>query len=122
VGWRAVHDILSGTALIRFMESEFEWETKGGRYSIRHMKDWSRKFRTASARMIRWLREPNSRWIRLPIGALFIVASAFWFLPVIGIEFLPIGLLLIAEDVPFLRKPAGLLLIWLERKWVALKQ
>jgi hypothetical protein len=74
------------------------------------------------SRAIRWLRDPKSRWIRLPVGILFIIASAFWFLPVLGIEFLPIGLLLIAEDVPFLRKPVGLFLIWLERRWLALKR
>jgi hypothetical protein len=74
------------------------------------------------SRAIRWLRDPDARWIRLPIGALFIIASAFWFLPVVGIELLPIGLLLIAQDVPFLRKPVGRLLIWLEDRWIALKR
>jgi hypothetical protein len=73
-------------------------------------------------RAIRWLRAPSSRWIRLPVGILFIVASALWFLPVVGIELLPIGLLLIAEDVPFLRKPVGHFLLWLESKWMALKR
>lgn len=73
-------------------------------------------------RMIRWVRDPKSRWIRLPLGILCIVASFFWFLPVVGVEFLPIGLLLIAQDVPFLRKPAALMMLWLERKWVALRR
>lgn len=73
-------------------------------------------------RIIRWLRDPKARWIRLPVGGLLVLSSAFWFLPVIGIEFLPLGLLLIAEDVPFLRKPIGLLLIWCERKWLRLKK
>jgi hypothetical protein len=73
-------------------------------------------------RAIRWLRDPGSRWIRLPVGVLFILAGVFWFLPIVGIEFLPIGLLLIAEDIPFLRKPIGRFLIWLEQQWLALKQ
>jgi hypothetical protein len=74
------------------------------------------------ARVIRWFRNPKSRWIRLPLGILFILASFFWFLPVIGIEFFPIGLLLIAQDVPFLRRPAAKLMIWLENKWRALRE
>jgi hypothetical protein len=40
---------------------------------------------------------------------------------VLGIEFLPLGLLLIADDVPFLRKPVGRAMLWLEREWLALK-
>jgi hypothetical protein len=49
------------------------------------------------------------------------VSSLFWFLPVLGIEFLPLGLLLIADDVPFLRKPVGRAMLWLEQKWLTLK-
>ncbi len=74
------------------------------------------------SRAIRWLRDPKARWIRLPLGVLFILGSLLWFLPVLGIEMLPIGLLLIAQDVPFLRKPVGRAMIWLEHKWVALRR
>jgi hypothetical protein len=74
------------------------------------------------SRAIRWLRDPEARWIRLPVGALFILGSALWFLPVLGIEMLPIGLLLIAQDVPFLRRPVGRAVLWLEHKWVALRR
>ena len=74
------------------------------------------------SRAIRWLRNPGSRWIRIPVGVLFIASSVFWFLPIVGIEFLPLGLLLIAEDVPFLRKPVGRMMIWLEQRWLALKR
>jgi hypothetical protein len=71
------------------------------------------------SRAIRWLRDPKARWIRLPLGVLFILGGLLWFLPVVGIEMLPVGLLLIAQDVPFLRKPVGRAMVWLERKWVA---
>jgi hypothetical protein len=74
------------------------------------------------SRAIRWLRDPKSRWIRLPVGILCIIASFFWFLPVIGIEYLPIGLLLIAQDVPFLQRPVARLMIWLEHKWMDLRR
>jgi hypothetical protein len=72
--------------------------------------------------IIRWLRTPEARNVRLPIGILCVIASFFWFLPVIGIELLPIGLLLIAVDVPFLQRPVGLFILWLEERWVALKR
>jgi len=35
---------------------------------------------------------------------------------------LPLGLLLMASDVPFLRKPVGHLTIWGADKWVTLRQ
>lgn len=73
---------------------------------------------------LRWLRSPRSRLVRIPLGVLCIIASFFWFLPVVGVEFFPVGLLLLAQDVPFLRKPAGRLTLWLldvhevlQRKW-----
>jgi membrane-bound ClpP family serine protease len=73
------------------------------------------------ARVIRWVRDPDKRRIRLAIGILCIGLSFFFWLPVIGIELLPIGLLLIAIDVPLLRKPVALSLLWMLRKWVALR-
>ena len=74
------------------------------------------------ARAIRWLRDPGSRWMRLPLGLVLIVTGFFGFLPVLGFEFIPLGLLLIAQDVPFLRKPVAAVTIWLELKWVQLRQ
>lgn len=74
------------------------------------------------ARAIRWLRSPASRWVRLPLGLLFIIAGLLWFLPVVGIEMLPIGLLLVAQDVPFLKKPVGRGMLWLEHRWARWKK
>lgn len=62
---------------------------------------------------LRWMRSSRSKPVRIPLGILCIVAAFFWFLPVVGIEFLPIGLLLLSQDVPFLRRPAARLTLWL---------
>ena len=69
------------------------------------------------ARGIRWLRKPQARLVRLPLGILCIVGSFFWFLPVLGLWFLPLGLLLIAQDVPFLRRPVGRMTLYLLERW-----
>lgn len=73
-----------------------------------------------------WLRSSRSRRVRIPLGILCIIAACFWFLPVVGLEFLPLGLLLLAQDVPFLRRPAARLTLrlisiyeWACRKWRA---
>jgi hypothetical protein len=73
-------------------------------------------------RAILWLRRPNARKVRLPLGLLFIVAGCLWFLPLVGIEMLPIGLLLIAQDVPFLRAPVGRMALWLLDRWVRFRK
>jgi hypothetical protein len=72
-------------------------------------------------RAIRWLRNPRARIVRLPLGVLFVLASFFWFLPVVGIELLPLGLMLIAIDVPFLQRPVANATLWLERQWLRFK-
>ncbi len=68
-------------------------------------------------RALRWLRHPHSRWVRIPAGLLLIVGGLFSFLPGLGIWMLPLGLLLLALDVPFLRKPMGRSTIWGADRW-----
>lgn len=53
---------------------------------------------------VRWLRSPAGRWVRLPLGILFILGSFLFILPIFGLWMLPVGLLLLAEDVPALRR------------------
>ena len=66
---------------------------------------------------LRWLRDPRSRLVRLPVGIVLILMSSLWFLPVIGLEWAVVGLLLIAQDVPFLRVPAAKMMLWVEDLW-----
>ena len=73
-------------------------------------------------RVLRWLRHPASRWVRIPVGVLFILGGVFSILPGLGIWMLPLGLLLIAYDVPALRKPVGRFTIWGAEKWAAFRQ
>ena len=72
-------------------------------------------------RAIRWLRNPTARWVRLPLGIALVVGGFFGFLPVLGVEFIPIGLLLMAQDLPFMRKPVADATLWLEHQWMRLR-
>ena len=72
--------------------------------------------------VLRWLREPSSRWVRIPIALLLILGGILAFLPVLGLWMIPLGLLFLAQDVPFLQRPILQALTWLERKWIALKR
>ena len=73
------------------------------------------------AHLIRKLRHPDARWIRIPVGILLCIGGILSILPVLGIWMLPLGLLLIAYDVPFLRRPVGRFTIWAMQKWVAFR-
>ena len=83
----------------------------------RHFDRLNERLPRVVGERIVWLRKPSSRWVRLPIAILLIVASLFSFLPVLGLWMLPLGLMLLAADVPFLKRPTGLALFWLERQW-----
>ena len=65
---------------------------------------------------VTYLLEPSSRWVRIPSGALLVVGGVLSFLPVLGIWMLPLGLALLAEDVPALRSSRSKVLDWVERK------
>jgi Flp pilus assembly protein TadB len=71
------------------------------------------------ARIIRGLRHPRARWIRIPVAVALVVGGIFSILPVLGLWMLPLGLLLIAYDVPWLRRPVGRFTLWGTRKWVS---
>jgi len=68
-------------------------------------------------RAVRWLRRPAARWLRIPAGVLLAVASLLSILPFFGLWMLPLGLVLLAEDVPPLRRGRDRLLAWAERRW-----
>jgi len=59
-----------------------------------------------------WLPRPESRWARIPAGALLILGGCLAILPVFGLWMLPLGVVLIAEDVPLLRRWAARALAW----------
>jgi hypothetical protein len=71
---------------------------------------------------IRWLRRPGLRWLRLVAGVLFIAGSFLSILPIFGIWMLPVGVVLLAEDVPAFRRLRDWLLDWIGRHrphWLA---
>lgn len=71
---------------------------------------------------VRWLRQPSSRWVRIPAAILLICGGFVGFLPILGFWMVPLGLLLIAQDVPFLQPPLTRLLRWAADKWLKPKK
>jgi hypothetical protein len=54
--------------------------------------------------------------IRFPVALLLIAGGLFSFLPILGAWMLPLGLLLLAVDLPILRSPISALIIRGRRK------
>ena len=89
-------------------------DERGIRRTLRRVE---RRYPGRFARFLRWLRRPGSRWVRIPLAALFCAAGMFGFLPVLGFWMLPLGLVLRAQDLPLLRRPLRRLLVCSERRW-----
>ncbi len=65
---------------------------------------------------VRWLRRPSSRWVRFPVAVLLMAGGFLGFLPVLGLWMLPLGLVLLAEDLPPVRRAVDRVLEWLEQR------
>jgi hypothetical protein len=93
----------------------------------RRERRFQRQFE-ALERLVPPLRGPMSTlrrdsWfpIRFPIALVLIAGGLFSFLPVLGIWMLPLGLLLLAVDLPILRGPISVFVIRgrrLAKRWV----
>jgi hypothetical protein len=88
----------------------------------RRERRFQRQF-DALERLVPPLRGPMSTlrrdsWfpIRFPVALLLITGGLLSFLPVLGIWMLPLGLLLLAVDLPVLRGPISVLIIRVRRK------
>jgi hypothetical protein len=72
---------------------------------------------------VHWLRQPSARWVRIPAGVLLILGSVLFILPIFGLWMLPLGLVLLAEDIGPLRRLTDRWLEWIERRhpqWMGL--
>ncbi|KIZ39625.1 MULTISPECIES: hypothetical protein [Rhodopseudomonas] len=88
----------------------------------RHFTWFEAKLPARPAQFVSWLRKPSSKPVRVPLAVLLIGGGVLSFLPVLGVWMLPLGLILIAQDIPALEKPTAQSLGWIERKWHARQQ
>ncbi|KAB1073360.1 hypothetical protein [Methylobacterium planeticum] len=89
-------------------------------------EDWDARVTRLSEKMpdnlrraVDWLREPSRLWIRVIAAILLILGGIFSILPVLGLWMLPLGLALLAQDVPVLKVPMERAARWIEAKWAA---
>ena len=63
-----------------------------------HMPDWA-------GRNLKRLRHPRAVWVRVPAGVALAGGGVLSVLPGLGLWMLPVGLALLAHDVPVMRRP-----------------
>lgn len=68
-------------------------------------------------RAVAWLRRPRARWLRIPLAVALILGGLVGFLPILGFRIVPLGVLLLAQDVPILRRPVLRTLAAVQRWW-----
>lgn len=90
-----------------------------GKHDARLQRQFDRLSRRVpmSAGFLDWVRRPSSRLLRFPLGILLILGGIFSFLPVLGVWMLPLGLLLLALDLPFLQAPINAVSLRIQRRW-----
>ena len=74
------------------------------------------------ARWLRRIRSPAATWVRVPLAVVLVAAGFVGFLPILGFWMIPLGLALIALDVPFLRGPLARVLAWISGRLEARAQ
>jgi hypothetical protein len=80
------------------------------------MQRIERNFRSTRPFM-EWLRQPRSKWLRLPAGVALVAGGTLGFLPILGFWMVPLGLVVVAQDVKPLRPPLARGLGWALDKW-----
>ena len=86
-----------------------------------HLEQFERRLPENMRGLVRWLRKPGSGLVRVPLGIVLILFGLVGFLPILGFWMIPLGLLVLAIDVPLVRPPLISVLDWVERKWPAPK-
>jgi hypothetical protein len=82
----------------------------------RRLRRLLRRLPSRMQAITRWLRKPASRWARIPAGMLLIIGGCLAILPVFGLWMLPLGFMLLADDIATLRRFRDRVLDWLERR------
>jgi hypothetical protein len=77
-----------------------------------HLPKWARA-------MLQRVRRPSAVWFRAVAAILLVAGGVVGFLPILGFWMVPLGLALVAIDLPFLRGPLAQLLGFINRKLLA---
>jgi hypothetical protein len=69
-----------------------------------------------AARVARKVRAPEAAPYRIPAGVALTVGGVLGFMPILGFWMVPLGLAVLAQDVPVMRQPTARLVRAINRK------
>ncbi|MGA0393711.1 MAG: hypothetical protein ACO3MW_06575 [Rhodospirillales bacterium] len=67
------------------------------------MAEFKREIEIVARKVTRWSHDSLPPGIRSIVGVLFFIGGCFGFLPILGFWMIPVGVMLIMLDLPFLR-------------------
>jgi hypothetical protein len=102
-------DAPSSTGLPMIVDSVAHRHERRIEFLIDRLPSWLRP-------LVRWLRRPSSRLVRIPAGVLLICGGILSLLPIFGLWMFPLGLVLLAEDIPPIRRARDYLLDWIAQR------
>ena len=91
--------------------------------SVRHQRRFDRQLAAMTrrspmlGRFAAFVQGRPSIFVRLPLGLLLIVGGFLAILPVFGLWMIPLGLVILAIDLPALQPFVSAVIIRLRRKW-----
>lgn len=65
----------------------------------------------------RTIRMPRTKGPRIATGAALVVGGCLGFLPILGFWMIPVGLLVLSQDLPMVRRWRRSLAIYVGRRW-----
>jgi hypothetical protein len=68
------------------------------------------------AGFIHWARKPKMIWLRVPLGILLFFGGFLAILPIFGLWMTPLGLILLAQDFPPVRRGVYRMVNWTAAK------
>ena len=74
-------------------------------------------FTTRVVRAIYRLKRHRSPWVRRGLGMALVAGGLLAFLPVLGIWMLPLGLVILSDEVHQLRRPRRRFQVWAGSRW-----
>ncbi len=60
---------------------------------------------------------PRSRLLRILIGVLLLIGGLFSFLPILGVWMIPLGMLVLSNDIPRVRRWRRRFAVWFHRRY-----
>lgn len=67
-------------------------------------------------RFLDWVENDRARLYRIPLAILLVLGGVFSFLPLLGFWMMPLGIMLLALDLPILQGPVSVLVIKVRRR------